>query len=106
MELLDGRLERIALDEPHGVVRPTARIGAEAINGNDAGVLKAAGDLGFAQKPRAAGLIVGMLLEDLLEGDFAVQLGVDATKTIPSPPRACGRSTRNLCPSLVAFPTA
>ena len=77
MELLDGLLERIALDEPHGVVRTAAGIGAQAVDRDDAGVLQPAGDLGLGDEPLAADRVVGVLLEDLLQRHLAVQLAVE-----------------------------
>ena len=70
-------LRRVALDEPHRVVRAAVGIGAHAVDGDNAGVLEPAGDLGLDHEPLAAGRVVGVLLEDLLEGDLAVQLGVE-----------------------------
>jgi hypothetical protein len=34
------------------------------------------GDLGLLEEPLAADRVVGVLVEDLLEGDLAVQLGI------------------------------
>jgi hypothetical protein len=39
-------------------------------------MLQSAGDLGFQEEPLAAGRVVGVRFEDLLEGDLTVQLGV------------------------------
>ncbi len=41
VESLDRFLERIALDEPHGVVRTAVGISAQAVDGDDARVLQA-----------------------------------------------------------------
>ena len=52
-------------------------VGAQTVDRHDARVLQAAGDLRLDQEPRAADGIVGMAVEDLLEGHLAVQLGVE-----------------------------
>ena len=43
-------------------------------------MLQPAGDLGLEQEPLAAGRVVGVLVEDLLEGHLAVQLAVAARR--------------------------
>ena len=48
---VDGLLEAVAPDEPHGVVRPAVGVGAQAVDRHDAGVLQPAGDLGLEQEP-------------------------------------------------------
>ena len=63
---LDRLLERVALDEPHRVVRPAVGVGAQAIDREHTGVLQPAGDLGLGHEPLAADRVVGMLVEDLL----------------------------------------
>ena len=40
-------------------------------------MLQAAGDLGLDQEPSAADRVVGVGVEDLLERDLAVELGVE-----------------------------
>ena len=77
MESLDGLLERITLDEPHGVVRTPVGISAQSIHGHDARVLQAAGNLGLGDEPMPADGVVGVLLEDLLQCHFAVQLAIE-----------------------------
>ena len=76
VEALDRLLEAVALDEPHRVVRPAVVVGAQAVDRDDPGMLQPAGDLGLEQEPTAAGRVVGVLGEDLLERDLAVELGV------------------------------
>ena len=73
------------LDEPHGVVGPAVGVGAQAVDRDDAGVLQPAGDLGFEQEPLAAGRVVGVVVEDLLEGHLAVQLAVQRHEHRPQP---------------------
>ena len=77
MELVDGLLERVAADEPHGVVGPAVAVGAQAVDRHDAGVLESAGDLGLQQEALAANRVVGVTVEDLLERDLAVQLVIE-----------------------------
>ena len=49
------------------------------------GVLQPAGDLGLEQEPLAAGRVVGVVVEDLLERDLAVQLAVERHEHRPQP---------------------
>ena len=77
VEALDGLLEAIAPDEPHRVVGPPAVVGPQAVDGDDPGVLQPAGNLGLEQEATAAVRVVGVAGEDLLEGDLAVELGVE-----------------------------
>ncbi len=77
VELLDRLLEAVAADEPHRVVRPAAVVGAQTIDRDDAGMFQAAGDLGLDQEPLSAGRVVGVVVEDLLEGNLAIQLAVE-----------------------------
>jgi hypothetical protein len=76
VEVLDDVLEGVAADEAHGVEGAAVGVGAQAVDGDDAGVLQAAGHLGFEQKPRPAVGVVGVAALDLLEGDLAVELAV------------------------------
>ena len=76
VEAVDGLLEAVAADEPHGVVGPAVGVGAQAVDRDDPRVLQPAGDLGLEQEAGAADRVVGVLVEDLLERHLAVQLGV------------------------------
>ena len=76
MEVIDRLLEALSLDEPHGVVGPAAVVGPQPVYRHDAGVFKPAGDLGLEHEAGAAEQIVGVRVEDLLEGNLAVQLRV------------------------------
>ena len=76
VEVVDGLLEAVAADEPHGVIGPAVAVGAQAVDRDDPRVLQPAGDLGLEQEPLAAGGVVGVVVEDLLERHLAVQLGV------------------------------
>ena len=76
VEGLDGVLERVAPDEPHGVIGAAVVVVAQAVDGDDPGVFEASGDLGLDQESGLAAGVVGVLGLDLLEGDLAVQLVV------------------------------
>ena len=77
MEPLDRLLQGIAPDEPHGVEGAAVAIGTEAVDRHDARVLQAPGDLGLEQEAFPAGLVIGVVVEDLLEGHLAVELGIE-----------------------------
>ena len=77
VEALDGLLEAVAADEPHGVVGPAVGVGAQAVDRDDPRVLQPAGDLGLEQEPLAADRVVGVVVEDLLQRHLAVQLRVE-----------------------------
>ena len=78
VEPLDGVLEAIAADEPHGVKRPAVGVGAQAVDRDDARMLEPAGDLGLEQESAAALRVIGVRVEDLLERDLAMQLAVES----------------------------
>ncbi len=86
----DGVLEAVATDEPHGVIGTAAAIAAEAVNRHDSRMFEPAGDLGFQDEPRAAGGIVGVLVEDLLEGDLTIELGVERDEDRTQPAASMG----------------
>ncbi len=46
-------------------------------------MFEAARDLSFEDEPGPAVRVVGVMIEDLLEGDLAVQLGVQRDKNLP-----------------------
>ena len=77
VESLDRLLEAVSPDEPHRVVRPPAVVGSQAVDRDDTRVLQPAGDLRLEHEATAAVRIVGVAGEDLLEGDLAVELGVE-----------------------------
>ena len=79
----DRLLERVTSDEPHRVVRPALGIGAQAVDGNDAGVLEPAGDLGLGDEPSPADGVGSVLPKNLLECDLAVQLAVERDEDGP-----------------------
>src|SRR5262245_49028514 len=74
MEAGDGFFEAVAANEAHGIKRAAVGILAEAIHGDDAGMLESAGDLGFEDEAGAAFGVVGAIEFDFLERDLAVQL--------------------------------
>ncbi len=83
----DGLLERVAAEEPHGIVRTTGGVLApEPADGDDSRVLELARDLGLADEPGADLDRVGVVLLDLLEGDLPAQLLVDREGDQPQTP--------------------
>ena len=77
---VDRFLEAVAADEPHGVIRAAVAVSAQSVDRDDTGVLEAAGDLGLDEEAVSAGGVVGAVVEDLLEGDLAVELGVEGNE--------------------------
>ena len=104
MEPVAGVLEVVALDEPHGIERPTIGIGAQAIHGHDAWMLQAARDFGFQHEPTATGVPVGMLPLDLLECHLAVQFQVLGDKHFAQ--AAFGMRTQHAVADRVRRPVA
>ena len=76
MKAVDGHLERIAADEPHGVIRPAVAVAAQAVHRNDARVLQTAGNFGLGHEPLAGDRIVGVAIQNLLERHFTVKFCV------------------------------
>ena len=72
----DDGVERAAFDEAHDVVGLSVVIAAETVDRDDGGVFELAGDLGFVEEAFLEREVVGVLGEDLLEGDFAVDVFV------------------------------
>src|SRR5262249_50082169 len=71
----DGVAEGFAGDDAHGVVGVAAGPGGEGVDGDDAGVVEPAGELGLAQEPVAgAGIAAGSALH-AFEGDLAFEFG-------------------------------
>ena len=70
---LDGLLEAVALDEPHGVERPAVVVGAQAVDRHDPGVLQPAVDLRLQDEPAAEVGLGDLVGPDLLEGDLAAE---------------------------------
>ena len=104
--------EAVAADEPHRVVWSAVRIPAQGVDGDDAGVFQAAGDLGFAHEAGAAEDVIGELGLDLLERHLAVEFpvvaprrphpvrrarGVVGCRTVPRRARPAARGIRLRC---------
>ncbi len=68
----DMGVEGAAADEAHDVIGVAGGVGAEGIDRDDRRVFELAGDLGFIEEAFFEGFVVGMLGEDLLKGDFAL----------------------------------
>ncbi len=85
VERVDGLLEAVPPDEPHGVIGASAGGGAHTVDRHDARVLQSAGDLGLGDEPLAADRVVGVLLEDLLQRHLAVQLAVERHEHLAKP---------------------
>ena len=77
MKAVDGLLQAVAADKAHGVKRPAIGVSSQSVDRDDAGMLQPAGDLGLQQEPGAARGVVGVVVEDLLERHFPVQLAVE-----------------------------
>ena len=74
---LDRFLEALTADKAHRVVGTAAVVGAQPVNRDDPGVFQAAGDLGLDDEPLSAYRVVGVVVEDLLQGHLAVQLAIE-----------------------------
>ena len=61
-------------------------MGPQAVDRYDAGMLEAAGDFGLEQEAMATDGVVGVLVEDLLQGHFPVQLDVLSDENGPQGP--------------------
>ena len=77
VEGVNGLLEAVPPDEPHGVVRTAIRVSAQAVDRDDPRVLQPAGNLRLQHEASAAGRVVGVPVKDLLERDLAIQLLVE-----------------------------
>jgi hypothetical protein len=72
VEAIGDLLQALPFDKPHCVEWPAFDIQAQAVDRHDTRVLQPAGDFGLEQEPRAAGRVVRVLLEDLLQRHLAV----------------------------------
>ena len=81
---LDGFLEAVPLDEPHGVEGAAIVIAAQAVDRHDPGVLQPAVDLRLRDEAGAELGLVGLVGPDLLEGNLAAEFlvagAVDASQ--------------------------
>ena len=73
----DGILEAVPFDKSHGVEGSTVAVRSETVHRDDSWMFESAGDLGFEHEPGAAGWVVGVLLENLLERHLAMQLLIE-----------------------------
>ncbi len=90
MEAVGGLLEAVSPDEPHGVVRPAVGVLTEPVDRNDSRVLQTSGNPGFLQEPVAAVRVIGVIVEDALECDLAVELDIARDKNGTKPTMSVG----------------
>ena len=76
----DRVLEAVAADEPHGVIRPAVAVRTQTVDRDDPRMFESAGDLSLHEKAGAVGWVVGVAIEDLLEGDLTIELAVERDK--------------------------
>ena len=86
MKLLDRVFEAPALDESHHVERLSRCVQADSVDGNNPGVLQPRRHLGFQQESHPAVLFREMLLQQLFEGDLAVQLHIEGNRDLADSP--------------------
>ncbi len=86
MKLLDRVFEALALDESHHVERLTRCVQADPVDGNNSGVLQPRRHLGFQQESHPAVPFREVLLQQLFEGDFAVQLHIEGDRDLADSP--------------------
>ena len=84
MKVLDRCLKRAAAHELHHVKRPAIVINAKIVNRHDAGVLKLASDLHFAEESLFGGSVI---TNQALQRHLASDVGILAAQTSPMPPR-------------------
>ena len=85
MKLINRFLQAVALDESHRVVRSPVVVLTESVHGHDAGMFESAGDFGFQHEPTAAVWVVGELILNFLQRDFAVELLIASDKHFAQP---------------------
>ena len=85
VKMVDRFLERVAADEPHGIVGAAVGVGAQAVDRHDARMFEPAGDLGLLKEPLPADRVISVGVEDLLERNLAVQLAVDRHENSSEP---------------------
>ena len=95
MESFDCRLERLATDEPHRVMRPAVLGRSQPVNGHDPRMFQAAGDLCLARTARGCH-IVGEPFVQSFEGDFPVDFPILRNVDLAQP--APGMRPQNLEP--------
>lgn len=72
MKIGDGLGERLPFDEPHGVERFAAFVGAQGIDGDDARMFELAGDLGLGHEPPLAIGQIEHIIGQILESHIAL----------------------------------
>jgi hypothetical protein len=82
MKVIDGLLEAFATDEPHRVVGSAVRRASQTIDGHDAGVLEASGNLRLSNEPVSTGGIVGVAALNLFESDFSAKFEIPRHKDL------------------------
>ncbi len=90
VKLLDRVFETLALDESHHVERLTPGVQADPVDGNNSGVLQPRRHLGFHKESRPAVRFLEMLLQQLFEGDLAVQLHIEGDRDLADSPLGVG----------------
>ena len=89
MAAVDGRVKRLALNEPHRVKEPAGRGLSNPVNGDHTGVVQAAGDLRLQLQPFPTFAHVGQFPADELDRHRAVQTFVrrqtDDSESAPRP---------------------
>src|SRR5262249_47402918 len=76
MVAVAGLLEGFTLDKAHGVTRLSRRVGDQAVDRNDAGMLEVGGDLSLATESLNTLCVGGKAFLNALQGDAPAQLGV------------------------------
>ena len=99
MKAIDHFLQAVAADEPHGVVGPAVAVGTQCIDWHDSGVFEAASHFRLQQEAGAAGRIVGVAVENLLQCHLAMQLRVEGDEDGAQAALAWGLNTRKRSPS-------
>ena len=71
---LDHIVKRLALDEPHRVERALVAISSQCVDRDNIGMFETTRDLGLADEPGPAALMLHEFGPDPLDGDHAIQL--------------------------------
>jgi len=90
MELGNRFLQGNTADEAHRVVGAALFVVPQAVDGHDSWMFEPAGYLGFQQEARPTIRIIGAFRLDLLEGDLALQLGVERNRDDSNAPAGMG----------------
>jgi hypothetical protein len=68
--------QTVAFDKAHGIKGTAVEIPPESVDGNDAGMLEPAGDLGFEEKAAAMARVIRMTILKLLKRHFPLKLHI------------------------------